>query len=161
MHKYVVLLNCLLFAFCNNPKYSDNTQVVDQDIVDMIHIPETDSGHKDRSKIAQITFEELTFNFDTVAEGTMVSHRFRFRNSGEANLLIHSIRSTCGCTATDWSKELIKSQDTSSILVTFNTEEKVNFQNKPIFVLSNAIPNQIKLELNGYVIPKKINRNIE
>ncbi len=156
MNKYLFLLLSFVLCFCNNPNYSDNVKAIDQDIVDMIHIPESDADPKDRSKIAQISFDEMTFNFDTVKEGTLVRHRFPFKNTGTANLLIHSIRSTCGCTATDWSKEIIKSQDTSSILVTFNTKEKTNFQNKPIFVLSNAIPNQIKLELNGYVISKKL-----
>ena len=43
-------------------------------------------------------FEQVTYHFDTVALGSEVQFAFRFENTGDSYLLIHSVKAACGCT---------------------------------------------------------------
>ena len=155
MNKYLFFIALLLYWSCKGDERKPDPGSVNQKVIDMIHIPDPES--RDSSDVARMQFDQLIYDFDTVAVGSVVNRRYQFRNTGQVNLIIHSVRSTCGCTATQWPKGTIMPGDTSSILVTFDTKERLNYQNKPIFVLSNAIPNQVRLELNGFVTEKENN----
>ena len=46
------------------------------------------------------------YNFDPVLEGEKVTHDFIIENKGSALLQIFSVKTSCGCTAAFWSKEI-------------------------------------------------------
>jgi len=46
----------------------------------------------------KIEFEESEFDFGTIEQGTAVEHIFKFKNTGEAPLVIVDAKSSCGCT---------------------------------------------------------------
>ncbi len=102
-----------------------------------------------------MTFEEDSYDFGDINQGDKVEYVFNFENTGDAPLIITNIKVTCGCTATDWSRDPIPPGEKSSITVKFNSTGKLNKQNKVITIVSNAsnpIP-QVKIVAN--VLPKK------
>ena len=102
-----------------------------------------------------MTFEEESYDFGDINQGDKVEYVFNFENTGDAPLIITNIKVTCGCTATDWTRDPIPPGEKSSITVKFNSTGKLNKQNKVITIVSNAsnpIP-QVKIVAN--VLPKK------
>lgn len=51
-----------------------------------------------------ITFKNTEQRFDTVLEGEKIVHTFVFENTGGAPLHITEIKSTCGCTSTEYTQ---------------------------------------------------------
>ena len=47
-----------------------------------------------------IQFEELVYNFGDVRQQEVVVHEFKFKNAGDATLVISKIKPSCACTAT-------------------------------------------------------------
>ncbi|MFT5640292.1 MAG: hypothetical protein ACI9A7_000389 [Cyclobacteriaceae bacterium] len=98
----------------------------------------------------KITFSESTFEFGEISQGDRVEHIFEYTNTGTSPLVLASVRTTCGCTATDWEKEPIAPGEKSSIKVKFNSTGKIGMQNKVVTIMSNAVnnPERVKIVTN-------------
>jgi len=103
----------------------------------------------------KITFEETTFNFDTIIQNGNGEHAFRFTNTGDAPLLIMSAFSSCGCVVPEWPKEPIVPQARGNIKVKYNTSKLGSFT-KVIVVKTNdkGTPKTV-LRINGVVVEAK------
>ncbi|MBC3542349.1 DUF1573 domain-containing protein [Rufibacter sp. H-1] len=86
-----------------------------------------------------IQFEEQKFDFGEIKAGDVVEHTFKFTNNGTLPLVISNVRTTCGCTATDFPKAPVMPGETASITAKFNSAGKRGQQNKVITVESNAV----------------------
>ena len=86
-----------------------------------------------------IEFKEQSFDFGTIKQGEVVEHIFLLRNNGTLPLIISDVRTTCGCTATDFPKAPIMPGEVKSITAKFNSAGKRGAQRKVITVESNAI----------------------
>jgi len=106
------------------------------------------------SEPAQITFEEMEYDFGTVMEGEMVVHAFTFTNTGNVPLVIQSATSSCGCTVPEPPKDPIPVGESGKIEVRFNTAGRPNQQSKTITVIANTEPQRTLLKIKGTVIPK-------
>jgi hypothetical protein len=101
-----------------------------------------------------IEFDDTVHEFGTVFENKDVEHSFRFENKGEANLLIEKVKTTCGCTVADYTKEPIAPGESGTVDVVFKTRRRKGVQKKTIFVYTNDPQQpQAKLELSGKVQP--------
>jgi len=99
-----------------------------------------------------IEFESLEFDFGSLKSGDKATHNFVFKNVGKSDLVIRRIKATCGCTATNPEKMVIKPGETSHITVTFNSRGQKGRQNKSITVISNDPNNSsITLRVKGQV----------
>ena len=47
-------------------------------------------------------------NFGEIRQGKPVTTTFEFTNTGAAPLLISSVKTSCGCTASNWTKDAIQ-----------------------------------------------------
>jgi len=109
-------------------------------------------SEKEKKNAAHISFDTLTFNFGTINQGDVVSHNFKFKNTGKSDLLIRKIKSSCGCTATAPESKVIPKGKTSSIKATFNSRGKVGKQHKTITVITNDPDHpETILRVTGYV----------
>ncbi|MBO4614052.1 MAG: DUF1573 domain-containing protein [Bacteroidales bacterium] len=101
-----------------------------------------------------ISFAETEYNFGTVIQGEKVSHKFMFTNKGDGNLVISSVKPSCGCTSPKWTREPIKPGEEGFIELTFDSSNKKGIQNKNVRVATNTIPNEHVLYIRCDVVTK-------
>ncbi len=63
------------------------------------------------SKTPKVKLDATEYNFGAVKEGEVVSHTFKVKNEGVAELIIHNVSPACGCTASDFPKSLAPGQE--------------------------------------------------
>lgn len=102
--------------------------------------------------LTTITFAETTFDFGDVKEGEMVSHLYKFTNTGKEPLVIKDAKGSCGCTVPKWPKTPIPPGQTGEIQVEFNSKGKPGKQTKRVTINANTDPAQTFLTISGNVI---------
>jgi len=117
----------------------------------IIKFPVSGDGTMDTMNLPKIRFSESRFDFGTVDEGAIVTHRFSFQNVGKEPLIISKGASTCGCTVPEFPRTPIAPGDTSSVKVVFNTDNKSGPQKKPVTLTANTYPSQTTIGLVGIV----------
>ncbi len=104
------------------------------------------------SQKAQIQFESNLHNFGTVEEhGGSVTHDFVFQNTGQVPLIISNVRTSCGCTSPEWSRQPIPPGGNGIIKVSFNPQNRPGAFTKSITVNSNAETPVSSLTIRGTV----------
>jgi hypothetical protein len=148
-----LLISLLVIMGCKEePKTLETVKTSKYD--EFVRNPVTFDGDIDSSQIAQLTFDELVFDFDTVNEGTIVEHIFSFKNTGKSPAIISEATSTCGCTVPEWPKDPIGVGSSGEIKVKFNTTNKPGRQDKPVTIFANTLPNRSVVRVKGYVNQK-------
>ncbi|MBX2965167.1 MAG: DUF1573 domain-containing protein [Cyclobacteriaceae bacterium] len=109
---------------------------------------------KPEGPLPAIQFEKLDHDFGTIQEGKKVTYTYKFKNTGEAPLIIQGVQPTCGCTAPDWSKEPIPPGGEGFVKAEFDSSGKPNMQNKSVTVTANTWPESTVLSFKAMVIPK-------
>ncbi|MDA7804151.1 DUF1573 domain-containing protein [Crocinitomix sp.] len=100
----------------------------------------------------EIMFEDPIYNFGTVVDGEMVKKTFKFTNTGEKNLVLFNVQTTCGCTVPeDWPKQPIAPGESGEVKVIFNSSNKVGSVNKSIRVEANTNPTVTTISIVGEV----------
>ena len=79
---------------------------------------------------------------------------YKFKNTGNADLVISDAKGSCGCTVPEYPKAPIKPGEEGNIKVTFDSSGKGGRQNKSVTVITNAIPNTKVLTVTGLVTTK-------
>lgn len=108
---------------------------------------------KPEGPLPAFEFETEEHDFGTIDEGDVVSHTFKFTNTGEAPLIIQSAKGSCGCTVPTWPKEPIPVGGTGEIVAEFNSKGKPNVQNKTVTITANTWPKQTRLRIKAMVTP--------
>jgi hypothetical protein len=110
-----------------------------------------EQGIDPNAPLPKFEFEELNHDFGTVLSGDKVNHVFKFKNTGNAPLVIQNASASCGCTVPDWPKSPIPAGGTGEIKVEFDTKGKSGFQTKVVTIVANTNPNTTNLEIRGQV----------
>ena len=76
----------------------------------------------------KFSFDQEEHNFGQIRDGDIVSHTFRFTNSGEAPLIISKATAACGCTVPQWPKQPIPVGGSGEIQVQFDSSNKPGMQ---------------------------------
>lgn len=108
---------------------------------------------KPEGPVASIQFEKVEHDFGTITEGQKVSYTYKFKNTGDAPLIIQSAQPSCGCTVPEWSKEPIPVGGEGFVKAEFDSKGKPNAQNKTITVTANTFPKQTTLRFKAMVLP--------
>ncbi|REE00586.1 DUF1573 domain-containing protein [Marinoscillum furvescens] len=95
-------------------------------------------------------FPEESHDFGEIKEGDVVEKIFKFKNTGEAPLIISSATASCGCTVPVWPKEPIGVGEEGEIKVRFDSKGKPGIQNKTVTITANTYPkvNRLKIKAN-------------
>jgi len=103
-----------------------------------------------------IGFTELSHDFGDIIQGQKVTYIFKYKNTGTEPLIVSEVITTCGCTATLWSKSPLALGKESELNVTFNSDGKMGRQNKVITILSNATNNATTVSIVCNVLPATV-----
>ena len=101
----------------------------------------------------KIEFEKEIHNFGTFSEEeAFVSYSFKFKNTGDAPLIIVNAKATCGCTVPSFPKAPIAPGGTGVIDVKYSAIGRPGAFNKSIKISSNGTPSETNLVIKGNVI---------
>ncbi len=102
--------------------------------------------------IPEIVFDISVFEFGHISQGEKVTFTYRFKNTGNADLIIAKVEGSCGCTVMQgWPKHPIKPGDKGKIDVIFDSAGRRGKQNKSISVVANTVPSTTVLKLVGEI----------
>ncbi|OGL44620.1 MAG: hypothetical protein A2161_11110 [Candidatus Schekmanbacteria bacterium RBG_13_48_7] len=100
----------------------------------------------------EITFEELKFDFGKLNQNEKSTHEFKFKNTGQENLVIEGVKSTCGCTAAITSAKELAPGETGSISVTLDPGNLQGKISKAIIVNTNdPAQKTLRLQIDALV----------
>lgn len=106
-------------------------------------------------KITSIKYDSDRFDFGVCNEGDVMTHVFKFTNTGNEPLVITNARGSCGCTVPTWPKEPVPPGGSGEIKVEFNSKGKPGPQSKRVTVTANTNPTDTFLEISGEVRGKE------
>jgi hypothetical protein len=153
---YAIILTSMLVISCGSDqkKNEKNGEVIVSP--DIVNNPETANGEiTDKTGVPKFDFEEITFDLGTVQSGESVTHEFKFKNSGDKDLIISQAKGSCGCTQPKYPKDPIAPGDEGVIKVTFNSTGISGQITKNITLIANTTPNTKVLTITGEVIKSK------
>lgn len=101
-----------------------------------------------------IKFESKKFQFGEITSGDKVTTTYKFTNTGNEPLLISDVKTSCGCTASDYPREPIAPGESGEIEAVFDSSGKSGAQTKNVTVMTNTDPSSNVLILEGNVSKK-------
>ncbi len=118
----------------------------------VVNVPQSATGTSKGDNLPQMTFTSTLHDFGKVIQGEVVSYAFKFKNTGNADLIIANISTSCGCTATDYPKDPIPPGSEDFIKVRFDSAGKRGFQNKTVTIAANTQPSTTLLYIKALVV---------
>lgn len=101
--------------------------------------------------MAAISWKTETIDVGEIPQGKPKAIIFEFKNSGTTAVVITNVVGSCGCTATDYTKEPILPGKTAKVTATYNAANKGAFT-KTVTVTTSAEATPKTLTLKGTVI---------
>ncbi|AYA36780.1 DUF1573 domain-containing protein [Hymenobacter oligotrophus] len=101
-----------------------------------------------------LEFTQTLHDFGNVAEGSVATHEFKFKNTGNQPVVIANVQASCGCTTPDWTKTPVMPGKTGFIRAAYNSAGRPGQFNKTVTVTSNAATPTMVLTIKGAVVDK-------
>ncbi|MBF4493500.1 DUF1573 domain-containing protein [Flavobacterium sp. JLP] len=98
-----------------------------------------------------IVWKVETVDVGEIPQGTPKAIVYEFKNTGKTAVVITNVQGSCGCTATDYTKEPILPGKTAKVTATYNAANKGAFT-KTVTVTTSAETAPKILTLKGTVI---------
>ncbi len=143
---FLLSLTVLLFTACNNDNPA--SKIKDE------NLKQAKQKMADLNKFPKMDFEYTEVDFGTNNEGDILDTVFKFKNNGDAPLVITNVKTSCGCTTPYWPKKPIQPGETEGIKVRFNTNHKPGKQTKTITIHCNTKNLTEHIKIKSYNIPK-------
>ncbi len=145
--KYIlpVAMIVLLMWGCGNTSQSDRLPA------DIVNNP-VSASNEISAKVPKIEFAHKEHDFGKLIQGEKVTYAFKFKNTGNADLIISDVSSSCGCTVPKYTEKPVKPGETGVLKVTFDSDGRKGFQHKTVTVVTNTIPNTTLLKIKAMVI---------
>ena len=100
---------------------------------------------------AIVVWESDVVNAGEIPQGTPKTFEFTFKNMGDKEVVITNVKTTCGCTASEYTKEPIGAGKSGTVKLVYNAAGKGAFI-KTATVTTNAEETPKVLTLKGTVI---------
>jgi Protein of unknown function (DUF1573) len=110
---------------------------------------------KPEGPLPVMQFATVDHDFGTIKEGDIVEYTYKFKNTGEAPLIIQNAQGSCGCTVPDWTKTPIGVGEEGIVTAKFDSKGKTNIQNKTVTVTANTWPKQTVLRFKAMITPSE------
>jgi hypothetical protein len=119
--------------------------------------PTTLNKNEVKTDVAVFGWDNTTHDFGKVKQGTLVTHEFKFTNTGKVPLVITNVQASCGCTTPAWTKEPVMPGGQGFIKATYNAASAGAF-NKTVTVTANIETGFIQLTIKGEVQPTEVGK---
>lgn len=96
-------------------------------------------------------WNETLFDFGQIKVNKPVTHEFSFVNTGDAPLIITSVRASCGCTVTKYTKDPISPGSSGFVTATYDAAKPGVFT-KTVTVNANTGGGPVLLTIKGEVV---------
>lgn len=106
-------------------------------------------------KYPVMSFETSEHDFGTINQGDKVQYVFKFKNTGEADLIISKAVGSCGCTVPEFPKEPIAPGASGEMKVSFNSAGKHGKQTKSVTITANTKTGTEKLQIHASIQDNK------
>ncbi len=106
---------------------------------------------KTKPAAPKISVEAPEHNFGRVIEGEEVSHTFKIKNEGAAELIIHNVSPACGCTASDFPRKLAPGEEGKVRLAVKTAGMKGRSERSADIISNDTAQASLKLWLRMYV----------
>ena len=107
-------------------------------------------GFMSFTTVSNIKWKSESIDVGEIAQNKPKAIVFEFKNTGKTDVIITSVQGSCGCTATNYTKEPIKAGKTGTITATYNAASVGAFT-KTVSVTTNAEVTPKVLTLKGIV----------
>ncbi len=114
-----------------NDPISPEKQLVVNGSFEIVYSPE------ELAKAPKAVFPVTEFDGGEVLEGQTVEYRFVVRNEGKSDLVIESVKASCGCTAVEPTDKVLKPGQQTEIVARFDSRGRLGLQHKTITVETN------------------------
>ena len=98
-----------------------------------------------------IVWKAETIDVGQIPQGTPKAIVYEFKNTGKTAVVITNVQGSCGCTATDYTKEPVQPGKSAKVTATYNAANKGAFT-KTVTVTTSAETTPKILTLKGTVI---------
>jgi hypothetical protein len=109
------------------------------------------SNIKTETTASTIVWKAESIDVGEIPQGTPKAIVYEFKNTGKATVVITNVQGSCGCTATDYTKEPILPGKSAKVIATYNAANKGGFT-KTVTVTTSAETTPKILTLKGTVI---------
>jgi hypothetical protein len=109
------------------------------------------SETKETAAASTILWKAETVDVGEIPQGTPKAIVYEFKNTGKTAVVITNVQGSCGCTATDYTKEPIQPGKSAKVTATYNAANKGAFT-KTVTVTTSAETTPKILTLKGTVI---------
>jgi len=100
----------------------------------------------------EITINETVHDFGTIKDtGGNVSTIFIVTNNTKEPVVLTRVITSCGCTASDWTKEPIEPGKTGEVTATFNPRGRSGPFDKTITILTTGNPERLMVRIKGTI----------
>jgi hypothetical protein len=149
------LLIAVTVASCNSSSNenggADNDDQVNPDNVEF----ETNDEGSQVTSYPVISFDSKSVDVGTMTEGEIKQFKFKFTNTGTADLIIKNAQGSCGCTVPSYPEHPIKPGESAEIDVEFDSAGKQGENQKNVTVWTNCKEPQEQLTFYASVLPKQ------
>ncbi|MFT4834948.1 MAG: hypothetical protein ACI8WP_001712, partial [Flavobacteriaceae bacterium] len=127
--------------------YTDETEDAEKQLSAIATITEyfPVMSDKELAKAPKVNVDQGQFDFGILKIGALATTEFQVTNTGLTDLVIRRIKTNCSCVVADIPQKSIKSGETVSLKVSFDTDERKGRQYKTISIFSNDPLNSAKM----------------
>jgi hypothetical protein len=147
---YSLAVAIVLFACNNEPAPKASTDLVSNPASADSNVTKTEL----QKGVAKIEFEKMEHDFGNITQGEQTEYSFKFKNTGDGDLIVSAATASCGCTVPEFSKEPIKPGGQGLIKVKFNSEYRLDGFEKGVVITANTSPLETVLKIKGFINPK-------
>ncbi len=150
-----ILLTALVTTLvwsCDSPKDSKQ-EAISPEVVN--NNASADSIATPTSGLPVFEFETDNHEFGIITEGEKVSYTFKFKNTGNAPLVISNASASCGCTVPEYTKTPVAPGEEGEVNVTFDSSGKSGMTTKSVTLIANTEPNTKVLKVSADIQSKK------
>jgi len=112
--------------------------------------PAASSASEKGSSAAAFSWSETTHDFGKTKIGEPVSFEFRFTNTGTVPLIISSVKASCGCTVTAYTKEPVSHGASGFVRATYDAAN-AGVYSKTVAVTANTPEGTVNLTIKGQI----------